>query len=299
MKKKSPLKGLVIRTAVVRRPDLGYIFAGDPAREAEDDPHTITFKWSAGAFNQGDRNYDAHTGCVIEKPEPGHLDASEPGYYSVITRTGMTSADILENSEPPPSKPRLGGIRSVSEIAGKAYAVGLGGMVYRLDRLDRWTRIDEGLPDTFDIQAAHGFDATDLYAVGHDGDLWHYNGKKWSKRELPTNVNLTEVHCAGDGRVYITGHHGVLIRGRGDAWEIIEQQETTEDLWDLAWFDGVLYISKFSTVYRLEKEGIVPVDFGGDPPKTACQLSAAKGVLWSIGDHDIMSYDGKNWTRIV
>src|SRR5213592_3876104 len=122
--KKSPLKGLLIRTAVVRRLDLGFIYACDPKREDIDDPHTITFKWKAGVVSQGDCNYNAHTACFIEYPELGLVDASEPGYYSVETQNGVTSGDILENSQPPPKKRRrLGGFRSVSEIGGKAYAV--------------------------------------------------------------------------------------------------------------------------------------------------------------------------------
>jgi len=28
-------------------------------------------------------------------------------------------------------------------------------------------------------------------------------------------------------------------------------------------------------------------------------LSAAEGVLWSIGRRDVMSFDGKHWTRVV
>ena len=52
-------------------------------------------------------------------------------------------------------------------------------------------------------------------------------------------------------------------------------------------------------VYRLKKEELEPVDFGKDPPKSCYQLSAAKGVMWSNGEYDIMSFDGKKWTRIV
>ena len=40
-----------------------------------------------------------------------------------------------------------------------------------------WARIDEGLPDTFDIQAIHGFDSIDVFTAGRDGNLWYYDGK--------------------------------------------------------------------------------------------------------------------------
>ena len=160
-------------------------------------------------------------------------------------------------------------------------------------------RIDEGLPDSFNAQAIHGFDASDIYAVGRKGELWQYDGKKWINRELPTNRNLTAVHYAGDGMVYVAGHEGTLIRGREQTWSMIDQESAPEDVWDLEWFEGELYVSTLEALYRLKGETLEPVDFGDDPPKSTYQLSAAKGVLWSNGEFDVMSFDGTRWARIV
>jgi hypothetical protein len=299
MKAISPLANLVIRTAVVVQPDWGYIIACDPEKEREDIPHAITFRWQAGKFHKGDRNYNAHAACLIEKPEPGRLDISGQGYYSVIIRGVMTSGDIFENSQPLPAKRRTASFRSVAAIDGKAYAVGLRGLVYRMDGLKQWTRIDEGLPETFNIQAIHGFDAKDIYAVGRQGSLWHFDGKVWNELELPTSVNLTSVKCAGDGKVYIGGHKGILIIGRRTAWAVIDHQATSDNIWDIEWFEKQVYVSTMKAVYRLKGTNLEPVDFGDDRPKSCYQLSAAKGVMWSNGEFDIMSFDGKVWTRVV
>ncbi len=299
MSKQSPWAGLVIRTAAVRLPDVGYIFACDPKKEQDDIPHAYVFRWTPNGVQQGDRNYNAHSICVIEHPDLGYVDVSGQGYYSVNTRAGLTSGDILELSQPPSKKQRTASFRSVAEIAGKAYAVGLRGMVYRLDDLRRWTRMDDGLPDTFNVQAIHGFDASEIYAVGRDGDLWQFDGKGWIQRELPTNMNLTSVKCAGDGSVYVTGHGGLLIRGRGDIWNAIRQEQTVDDIWDAEWFEGNAYVSTMRAVYRVADGELEPVDFGKDAPRSCYQLSAAKGVMWSNGEFDIMSYDGSAWTRVV
>src|SRR5262245_40690459 len=108
----SPLNGLVIRTAIVRRPDLGFIYACDPKKEAEEIPHAIIFKWKAGSFDRGECEYDAHSACIIERPEAGLVDVSGPGYYSANTRSGITTDEIIERSQPPTKKRRLGGFRS-------------------------------------------------------------------------------------------------------------------------------------------------------------------------------------------
>ena len=293
------LKGLLIRTAIAVRPGAGYVYACDPVRDEDENPHTIIFRYAEGSFSRFECNYNAHTACIIEQPEYGLLNASEQGYCTLETRSGVIGADIIDSSQPAPKKPRRGGIRSVSKIGGKAYAVGLRGMVYRLDRIMRWTRIDDGLPDTFDIQAIHGFGSSDLYAVGRSGNLWQYDGREWTKRELPTNVNLTAVTCTGNGKVYVAGHGGLLIRGRQDRWTIIEHEETKDDIWDIEWFEGQVFASTMRSVYRVDEDTLQPVDFGEDRPKSCYQLSTAKGIMWSNGERDVMSFDGKNWRRIV
>lgn len=297
--KKTPLKGLVMRTAAVRVPDTGYIIACDPAKEKEDIAHALVFRWNAGQFNAGDRNYNAHSMCVIDKPDVGYVDVSGQGYYSVTLRSGMKSGDILEEASPPPKKKRTASFRSVAAIGGKAYAVGLRGLVYRFDDIGRWTRIDDGLPETFNIQAIDGFGASDLYAVGRQGSLWQFDGKAWVERELPTDQHLTSVKCAGDAKVYAAGHHGILVRGRDDAWEVVDHGQTDDDIWDLEWFERKLYVSTMSAVCFLKGDALQAVDFGDDAPRSCYQLSAAKGVMWSNGEFDIMSFDGKKWTRVV
>jgi hypothetical protein len=298
--RKPPLKGLVIRTATLVTSHIGFIFACDLKKEKKEIPHAIVFTWSNGNFGRGECNYNAMSACGIAHPALGAVYISEAGYYSACTQAATTTEDIFANSAPPPKKRRARGIRSVSSVSGTAYAVGIRGMVYRLDRADMWTRIDDGLPDTFDAQAIHGFDASDLYAVGFGGQVWHYDGSRWERRELATNLNLTAVKCAGDGTVYIGGHGATLFQGRQDQWTVLKyEDEIAEDIWDLEWFQGALYISTLESVFCLKQSTLQAVDFGKDKPKSCYQLSATKDVLWSNGEFDVMAFDGKAWTRIV
>jgi hypothetical protein len=296
---KSPLRGLVIRTGCVRRPDLGYLIAGDPKKERQDIPHAYSFKWKAGDFTRGEAKFNAHTVCIVENPESGLLMASDPGLYSWESRRGLTAGNISRESKPEPSAPRFGSIRSVCAIAGTGYAVGFQGTVFRLDGPRVWTRLDEGLPRDFDIEAMDGFGPTEMYAVGFSGAVWQFDGRQWAPRHLPTNATLNAVKCGGDGTVYIGGKGGVLLRGRGDKWSLVELDVTDEDFWDLEWFEGTLYASTMLGVFRLDGDSSSEVDFGSDEPETTYHLSAATGVLWSIGDKDVMSFDGKTWTRVV
>jgi hypothetical protein len=295
----NPLKNLVIRTASVQSRDTGFIIACELEKEREGVQHAFVFKWSGGEFRTGRRSYDAHSMCQVEKPDIGHVDLSSEGYYALSLRSSKSSGIIFEDCESVVKERRVASFRSVAAIAGTAYAIGLRGLIYRLDDVKNWTRIDEGLPATFDGQAIHGYGASDIYAVGRRGSLWHYNGRQWVRHDLPTSENLTSIQCATDGNVYVAGHKGILIRGRGTTWEIIDHGELDDDIWDIAWFDQRIFVSTMKTVYQLQSSSLLPVKFDNDPPKSCYQLSTAEGVMWSNGEFDIMSFDGKQWTRIV
>ena len=290
-------RALVIRSGLVWRQDTGYILACDPKKE-EEDPHVEIFLWQRGAFSRTWAKFNAHSLCRVSHPGRGFVYLSSEGLYGVNSQTSH-AGNVFTDSAPPAPKARYGNFRSVADVAGRAYAVGLRGMVYRLDEWTRWTRIDDGLPETFDIQAIDGFDASDLYAVGFRGEGWRRDGRTWSMIEMPTNVNLTAVLCAPDGVVYVAGHNGVLIAGREDRWSVIEHDETDKHFWDLAWFADTVYASTMSGVYALEGGRLSAIDFGPDAPGTTYRLSAASDALWSIGEKDVMAFDGSSWSRVL
>ncbi|MEE9129611.1 MAG: hypothetical protein V3T84_06295 [Phycisphaerales bacterium] len=66
----------------------------------------------------------------------------------------------------------------------------------------------------------------------------------------------------------------------------------------IAWHNDSLFISTMREVFNLFDDKLGPVDFGSDRPTSCFALSAADGVLWSIGAKDVISFDGEEWSRI-
>jgi hypothetical protein len=293
------VKKLSIRTGAVRSPDKGYLLACDPKKEERDIAHTFFLKWESGTFSQGTFNFSADALCDVTVPKQGLVAVGREGEYGFISKGANHTGNVFKESAPKPSKKRFGNFRSIATIGGIAHAVGLRGILYRLERPDLWTRIDEGLPESFNGQALHGFSKSDIYAVGREGAIAQFDGKRWVMHDSPTNLILSAVACAPDGVVYVGGHKGMLLRGRNERWTAIRQSGTTDDIWDLEWFGSELFVSTLSGVYTLKGGELGPVDFGADPPVTTYQLSAAAGVLWSIGRSDVLAFDTKKWTRIV
>ncbi len=292
-------KGLKIRTGVVRLSDLVFILAYDPKKEEREIEHTYIYMWDQGKFYEGYANYIMNSCCIIKDPEVGCVITGGAGDFTVQTREDFIEGNIFENSHPKPAEPRYGQIRSVSEIGGRAYAVGLRGMVYRLDDLSDWTRIDDGLSGNFNAQAIHGSGISDLYAVGRKGEICLFDGSTWAEIEKLAENNLSCVKCISDETVYIGGYKGTLIYGRKDKWKLLNTENMTDDIWDLEWFKEQLYVSTMHGLYRLEGDKLRKVDFGNDTPKTTYHLSAIEEVMWSFGREDVMAYDGNTWKRMV
>lgn len=192
-------------------------------------------------------------------------------------------------------------LRACACIEGHAYAAGMNREVFRRAREGQWSAMHapgvEGDDDVAGFEAIDGFGANDLYAAGWEGEVWHWQGRAWTQCESPVNVVLSGICCAGDGHVYACGQSGTLLRGRGQDWEVLETEGLTDDLWDVRWFMDRLYVASMSALYVLQDDALVAVDFGRDAPDSCYKLTDAEGVMWSIGQQNIFSFDGAAWQR--
>jgi hypothetical protein len=197
----------------------------------------------------------------------------------------------------------LNGLGSVGELA---YAVGMGYQVYRRDAPGRWVSIRQpsadAAHDALGLNAIHGFAADDLYAVGWEGEIWHFDGRVWLREDSPTNFILSSVVCASDGTVYACGRHGVIVHGRPGQWQIVGSEEKIEDFWSIVEYRGEIYIASMQSLFKLSNGDLEEIVFESaedeDAGPTFYQLSVADNCLCSVGETDVMLYDGSTWTRL-
>ena len=288
-----------IRAGAVRLHDLGYLIAGNDKLDEDDVAHTAVFEWDETTKGWGgyDLSWIATSACVCDYPKEQMVAIGRFGQFLVFGQheeyEGVIKAKPTPSGTPAP-------FRGARSIAGKAYAVGMNSHVFRRDARTTWVADDQGIKPKTDLEAIDGFAEDDLYAVGWKGAMWKKKGKRWSKIESPSNLILTDVCCAGNGLVYVCGQAGTLLRGRDDEWEVIAHESTEADLWDVEWFNDELYVSTTQFLYKLnDKDELKLVKFGSDRPKSCYKLSTRDGVMWSIGPKDVMSFNGKKWTRIT
>ena len=293
-------------TGVVRYHDLAYVASVSDETQARGVAHTYITEWDAGLWRVGDDGDDVQPWAVVAATvvrEPLEQALFVGGGGEVIC---IGSGDTHEERLPS-GRNAVGGrgpIRGVCAVEGVAYACGAGRQVYRRHDVDDWRAMDTGArPAAGDsrivgFEAIAGFGHDHLYAVGLEGEIWHYRGRRWEQADSPTRKVLTALCCAGDGHAYACGQDGTLLRGQGSHWEVVAQEGPDEDFWSLAWFQDRLYVASNAGLYTLENRRLQPVGFGRLRPKGCFHLSAADGVLWSISAKDLLAYDGRRWQRM-
>ncbi|MBK7578370.1 MAG: hypothetical protein IPI24_13235 [Ignavibacteria bacterium] len=115
------------------------------------------------------------------------------------------------------------------------FVVGDNGCIYRsIDLGVTWHR--------FPVQSSVHFlsiafiHRNDGFAVGRDGSMWRFNGTRWIKIVLQTNVAITRVFVSG--HIYFAvGERGMMFRWNGSAWIQISSN-TTVDLSDVSFYDA-------------------------------------------------------------
>lgn len=294
-----------ITTGVLRYKDLAYLLTSVNELVAAHVPFSRIYGVDQGKWGSVDVDWLACSATVCHKPNERFLALSQKG--SEVYRLGGGESELESFKNAQKGFVRKPGImREINEIAnGYAYAVGTGRQVYRRESennwicIDQWSHIDSKELTRYSFESIDGFSDMDIYTVGWEGEVWHFNGKVWRQIESLTNLTLHKVKCI-DGVVYIVGKGGVILRGRDDSWEYINQSQVTSDIWDIEFYNNKLYLSTIYSLYLLEGEELRLVDFGDiDIPFSCYHLSVADGLLWSIGSEDVLQYDGKSWSRII
>lgn len=196
----------------------------------------------------GFRNVYKGKSCVIPNGPVVVVDFNG----QVFSQTGETEKKSKFEFEERLPLIRQVSVMQVREIAGYAYMSGTLRTVFRRESPGKWKCLfgnDLAVRDeekkqgrSLGFHDIDGFAADDIYACGGEGDLCHYDGRRWDVLDSPTNQDFLSLCCAGNGKVYVGGMKGTLVEGRGDEWKVVSQGG---DKWirSMAWFKDRLYLA--------------------------------------------------------
>lgn len=261
------------------------------------------FSWT-GEWQRFDVEWPVVALCFTDQPEPMLLCLGEKGQVKLAKKDGFESEEI-DSSENGPAY--FGALRDMRKIGEHIYVVGMRRQVFRRSEMgDVWKRIDkrvlvEKSEDSYaGFNSVDGFNEKDIYAVGWMGEIWRYDGEVWHECVSPTNVKLQAVKCAPDGFVYCVGQSGVILKGRNDEWEIINQSLTKDQFWCVEWFKDKSWLSTKNELFVLENDELQKIKIFDEQPQSFGWLHANDGVMWSVGNgHIFTTNDGKQWDEKV
>lgn len=196
-------------------------------------------------------------------------------------------------------------LRSLAVIDEVVYACGMGRSVLRRNRCGDWRETGPGVAPgdagrVVGFEGLAGFSADEIYAVGWGGEIWLRAASAWQRIDSPVSANLNAACCAADGKVYIVGDRGVMLRGRHDVWEVLET-DRTDNLMDVACFNGIVYVTTDFEILAWRDETLVAEDafLDDDPPATCLHLLTAEDALVSMGPKDLFRLQNNVWERLV
>ncbi len=194
-------------------------------------------------------------------------------------------------------------VRFLKNIGGAIYSGGTNRHLHVRDRGQHWTELSSETmrPDTEDpigFESLDGFGPDELYAVGWSGALWTRAEGRWSEIDSPTNLILTTV-TAGTDRLFAAGQLGTILEGRGNDWRIVEHDETDADIWAAASFGGATYFATGRAILKWEDGEISVAHHIDDTVRTAQDLKVGPSGLWSIGQQDLVLFDGEDWISVL
>jgi len=242
----------------------------------------------------------------IAKPIPHAVAVGLNGDIAIVT-DGEIAYSVLDDGENGPLW--RGDIRSLSQVSGDLYAVGMQRQVYRRAFSgsetieEKWEHFENGIkwsPDEMSgFNALDGFDQDEIYAAGWSGELQVFNKKKWQTVELPTNLKIERVLASPTQEVFLSGIRGVVLRGRGDSFQVIPHSTTDESIWGMCWAFDCLWLASAKNLFRVADDDLIRVDVGLGEDFTFRCLTHAGGRLWSTGqNHVIYTDDGETWNQV-
>ena len=261
-----------------------------------DASHAAIIEFHPGAVAQLDFLETAIVGMayVEERPESLVL-LGEWGTTYVVDATGTHVGAIAGVND-------RGPLRALRCVDNVVLAVGTNLQVYARDPDGSWMNFGPGsdLKRSFarnHLEAIDGYSRNELYAAGRRGIIWRFDGSSWNPTETPTNLALTDIHCADDGVVYACGQCGTVVAGRGDRFELVAQDTSIDDLWGIREFRGTVYTATMRALLVLNKDELQPCMPAMKLAGSFYSLGVSDGVLWSFGAKDLLRSNGDRWVR--
>ena len=201
---------------------------------------------------------------------------------------------------------------NIKTVGDSMYAIGIPHLLYKRIGVNEWENLSESIPlpdeylgvfsDDLSVDSGWddfaGFSEEDMYLVGGDGAVWHYDSTNFKQCDFPSNERVRNVCCAGDGYVYIGGKRGRLWKGKNDTWELVSERKFRIPWKDIVWFSNRLFLGSDYGIWEFKDGEVIRAEVPDQVLTCSGALSICpeKKYLLTAGNNGASIYDGKEWT---
>jgi hypothetical protein len=154
--------------------------------------------------------------------------------------------------------------------------------------------------------AIGGTGPADVWFVGDDGLVLHWNGAALATVKVPATESLHAVWAGGSGDVWIAGDRGCLLHHDGRTWTCpsLPPETAGERTFHAVWGTGPADV--WLSAHDLEQGGELFRHDGAawravDTPETAPFVSfcgSGPGDVWAATSSDVWHFDGSTWRHV-
>jgi hypothetical protein len=171
--------------------------------------------------------------------------------------------------------------------------------LYGLQTLS-WVSLPSGTAQ--DLRGVWGSSSSDVYAVGNQGTILHYDGNSWSPMTSGTGQNLLSVWGTSSSDVFTVGAIGTILHYNGNSWSMMNSG-TSVGLWGI-WgnsFSNVYVVGDAGTILHYNGSTWSPIN-----SNTSYYLRSIWGRspsnIYAVGQNfyvgTILHYDGNTWATL-
>jgi hypothetical protein len=288
-------------TNVLALPGIQAVVAGHLVSEKDEPTATIVLHIAGGKWSLVGKIPDVVYSIALDSSnrhsEPGFGVLGREGYFAVFKAGVAELRDAIVRGHP-------AYLEGLVCTEGIFFACGAQRQVVCRSG-NGWSRVDQELYVPFDGSPT-GFllgiaarSPNDLFVCGSEGFAASWNGRRWSRIEIPTNMDLNSVFCSSNGDTYFAGAGGSLfaLRSGGRIDHLSDSMVSKNSFFDICEFNQDLYVAAGDQLVRLSDGHLelvlVPRSPNGDVA-WIYSVSAAES-LWCVGDEYVREFDGSRW----
>jgi hypothetical protein len=203
-----------------------------------------------------------------------------------------------------------GYVFDITAIDDSLYVCGDARQIYLRAKNGQWSHMDVGLLQegtlslkaTRCLMAIRGSSKENIYSVGTDGEIFHFDGSSWKSIKSGTDEDLLCIKIVNANKVLIGGSNGTLLLGNHkDGFKDLSTYEDNMRISSIEFFEDKIWAASNLGLftYAEKRSGLLSENTTLIPDlSNVGTLDAADGILWSFGNKEIACFDGRKWKRI-